>query len=175
MEASKSAVPAGQMSESAGLLLRRIRLTEARAGSMHVADRPREIMIRREMLRPVSISDYSRLAKNYRRLAISMSRALSKNYLNLTSGIGVENLPVLLANLSEHIMAELKHALELQIPMPAINLRRNSVDEILLVINELEKHENEGVRSAARKIVFDALRRTNLIYVLEILRTEFGQ
>ena len=107
-------------------------------------------------------------------MAGSISRTLSENYLDLTLGIRTENIQILLAPLSEHIMAELKRALESRFPMPAINLRRNSVDEIQSAIDNLMRHGDKKVSANARKIVIAALNRANLTFITEILRTEYG-
>jgi hypothetical protein len=175
MEVGKDAPSAEQMSDMAKLLLRRVRSVDVHIGHTPEIDRMLESKIRFELLKPIRSDDHARLADNYRKLACSISKAISENYLSLTLGIRTGNMPVLLASLSEHIMAELKLALELKFPRPAYNLRRNSVSEIQAVIDNLSKNSDPRVRTNARAIVIAALNRINLVYVQEILRTDYGQ
>lgn len=175
MEASRDATPAEQMSETAKTLLRRIRSTDVLIGHIHDINSLFEGTVRLELLKPIRADDHSKLANNYRKLACSVARALSENYLNLTLGIRVENFQALLASLSELMMGDVKRALELRIPLPASNLRRNSLGEIQAVVDNLKMHADRKVRDNADAIVRAALNRGNLVYVTEILETDYGQ
>jgi hypothetical protein len=156
-------------------LLRRIRSTGVALGRTSKANKCFKAEIMSEMLKQAGEYRYSRVCKNYRRLAKAISKVISENVLSLMLNVRAKNMQILVAHLSEHLMAETALAVESGFARPGFNLRRNSVFEIQSVIDNLERYKCKEVSENAHAIVGAALRRENLQYVTEILRTEYGQ
>ncbi len=175
MQIGKDADAAEQMNAKAKLLLHRIRGTEIAKARTKNVDVLLADAIRFELLRPIKSGDCSRLALDYRKLTHGISRTLAEGYLDLTLGMRVDNLKEILGRLSVQLIDEVRRAIESKIPRPAINLRRNSMDEIEAAAENLRRDTDEKVRAHADKIVIAALRYGDLARVVHILRTEYGK